>query len=235
MPRAALCGRRRLLYSKPGIRFAISILQKAATAMTVRQQDTAWKHHPWDSTAAGQAASCSGVHTYVFKRGASLPRYVERPGVRSARQSDQVDLRSFMGRGRGGHLRFCKDHRRLEKGAEHRDIPNKSKVWYTDLDFAPRNVWMVSGEEITRIPLARMPNWTVSDPEDVKKEWWFWDNPGHPYFHLTMKSERRSQRAGHGEGHQAHHRAQGSLHGSDHLGRIRLGRRHTLSLLRAGL
>ena len=53
---------------------------------------------------------------------------------------------------------------------------------------------MVRGEEITRIPLARMPNWRVSDPEDVKKEWWFWDNPGHPYFHLTMKAS-----AGRGE------------------------------------
>ncbi len=42
---------------------------------------------------------------------------------------------------------------------------------------------------ITRIPLARMPNWKVSDPEDVKSEWWHWDNQGHPYFNLTMKSE----------------------------------------------
>ena len=30
---------------------------------------TAWKHHPWDGKATGQAASCTGVHTYVFKRG----------------------------------------------------------------------------------------------------------------------------------------------------------------------
>jgi len=30
---------------------------------------TAWKHHPWDSAAVGHAASCSGVHTHVFKRG----------------------------------------------------------------------------------------------------------------------------------------------------------------------
>ena len=33
-----------------------------------------------------------------------------------------------------------------------------------------------------------MPNWRVSDPEDVKSEWWAWDNPGHPYFNLTMQS-----------------------------------------------
>ncbi len=30
---------------------------------------TAWKHHPWDFDAAGNAKSCSGSITYVFKRG----------------------------------------------------------------------------------------------------------------------------------------------------------------------
>ncbi len=29
----------------------------------------AWKHHPWDYTAGGNAAPCTGVKTYVFKRG----------------------------------------------------------------------------------------------------------------------------------------------------------------------
>ena len=28
-----------------------------------------WKHHPWDPAARGVAAACTGVHTYVFKRG----------------------------------------------------------------------------------------------------------------------------------------------------------------------
>ncbi|MFW6277236.1 MAG: LamG-like jellyroll fold domain-containing protein [Prolixibacteraceae bacterium] len=32
-------------------------------------KETAWKHHPWDSRAAGKAASASGAITYVFKRG----------------------------------------------------------------------------------------------------------------------------------------------------------------------
>ena len=28
-----------------------------------------WKHHPWDAEARGTAAQCTGIHTYVFKRG----------------------------------------------------------------------------------------------------------------------------------------------------------------------
>ncbi|MCX7886563.1 MAG: hypothetical protein N3B01_04800, partial [Verrucomicrobiae bacterium] len=28
-----------------------------------------WKHHPWDPQAIALAAACTGVHTYVFKRG----------------------------------------------------------------------------------------------------------------------------------------------------------------------
>ena len=30
---------------------------------------------------------------------------------------------------------------------------------------------------VTRIALARTPNWKVSDPEDVMSEWWVWENP----------------------------------------------------------
>ncbi|MBM4042304.1 MAG: LamG domain-containing protein [Planctomycetes bacterium] len=31
---------------------------------------------------------------------------------------------------------------------------------------------------MARIPLARTPNWKVSDPDDVKSEWWHWDYQG---------------------------------------------------------
>src|SRR5436190_184307 len=32
-------------------------------------KQTPWKHHPWDSRAAGKARACRGIHTYVFKGG----------------------------------------------------------------------------------------------------------------------------------------------------------------------
>ena len=31
-------------------------------------KETPWKHHPWDGNAEGNAASCSGSHTFVFKK-----------------------------------------------------------------------------------------------------------------------------------------------------------------------
>jgi len=84
------------------------------------------------------------------------------------------------------------------RGAEHNDIPHPHNVWTIDLDFSPRTVYLVTpsglsaskDDRITRIPLARMPNWRVSDPEDVKSEWWHWDNPGHPYFNMTMQADK---------------------------------------------
>ena len=34
-----------------------------------KTQQTAWKHHPWDAGATGEAKACKGIHTYVFKGG----------------------------------------------------------------------------------------------------------------------------------------------------------------------
>ncbi|UCD50793.1 MAG: hypothetical protein JSW27_25125 [Phycisphaerales bacterium] len=158
---------------------------------------TPWRHHPWDSQASGNVRQCKGIHTYVFKRG------VYYRGTMHARESgdegDPIRLTSDPAWGEGeavisGGHRITSGWR---KGVGNQDIPQPGNVWTIDLDFAPRTVYLVqpSGtsasrdDKITRIPLARMPNWNVSDPEDVKSEWWCWDNPGHPYFHLTMESE----------------------------------------------
>ena len=34
---------------------------------------------------------------------------------------------------------------------------------------------------VTRIPLARSPNWTISDLDDIKSQWWTWKNPQKPF------------------------------------------------------
>ncbi|MBE0536482.1 MAG: hypothetical protein IH624_12515 [Phycisphaerae bacterium] len=158
---------------------------------------TAWKHHPWDRHATRNAKQCQGIHTYVFKRG------VYYRGTLNALQSGTPDnpirLTSDPAWGTGEAV-ISGGHRITKgwtKGAENQDIPEPDNVWYIDLDFAPRTLYLVepSGrgaskdDKITRIPLARMPNWKESDPEDVKSEWWCWDNPGHPYFNLTMQAE----------------------------------------------
>jgi hypothetical protein len=160
-------------------------------------RETPWKHHPWDPQASGNAKKCKGIHTYVFKRGVYYRGTMI--ALESGRKGNPIRLTSDPAWGTGqavvsGGYRIKGG---WKKGAENKDIPEPEKVWYIDLDFAPRTVYLVEpsgraaskNDKITRIPLARMPNWKVSDPEDVKSEWWCWDNPGHPYFNLTMKAE----------------------------------------------
>jgi len=161
-------------------------------------RNTPWKHHPWDPHSEGYAKQCKGIHTYVFKRGVYYRGVLT--ACESGKKGNPIRLTSDPAWGTGqavisGGYRITGG---WKQETEHKDIPEPEKVWTLDLDFAPRTIYLAepsgrtaSGEDrIERIPLARMPNWNVSDPEDVKSEWWHWDNPGHPYFHLTMKAEK---------------------------------------------
>ena len=140
-----------------------------------------WKHHPWDPLAAGKAASESGIHTYIFKRGVA---YRGRLLVKDPGQPGQpVRLTSDPAWGQGEAVLYGSERvTRWTKGAVHKDIPQPELVWWADLDYAPRCVWTAGQDgRITRIPLARTPNWKVSNPDDVKSEWWVWDNPRKPF------------------------------------------------------
>jgi hypothetical protein len=147
-----------------------------------------WKHHPWDAEATGRAAACAGVHTYVFKRG------VVYRGVLNARESGvpraPIRLTSDPDWGTGEAV-LCGSQqvRRWQKGADHGDIPQAGKVWFADLDFAPRCVWLVEGAgNIVRVPLARTPNWKVSDRDDIKSQWWHWDYAGEKPFDVFTET-----------------------------------------------
>ena len=161
-------------------------------------KDSPWKHHPWDRKALANAKQCKGIHTYVFKRGVYYRGTMN--SLESGTTMNPVRLTSDPAWGTGeavisGGYRITGG---WKKGAENKDIPDAGKTWHIDLDFAPRTLYVVEpsgrdaskNDKIIRIPLARMPNWKVSDPEDVKSEWWHWDNPGHPYFNMTMKAEQ---------------------------------------------
>ncbi|MDH7569639.1 MAG: laminin G domain-containing protein, partial [Armatimonadota bacterium] len=149
---------------------------------------SAWKHHPWDPAAEGKAAACRGIHTYVFKRGV-----VYRGTLmvkESGKAGDPIRLTSDPAWGTGEAALYGSVALRggWTRGADRKEIPEPEKVWWRDLDFAPRNVWMVNAKgEITRIPLARTPNWKVSNPDDVKSEWWEWNYPtGRPFDVFTQ-------------------------------------------------
>ena len=149
----------------------------------------AWKHHPWDARATAAAAAAQGVHTYVFKRG-SIYR-----GSLTARDAGEpgnpIRLTSDPAWGEGeaaivGSVRIAGG---WERGARHPDIPAGVEVWSRELDFLPRTLWWLRGETVVRLPLARMPNWKITDPEDIKSEWWTWDYPGSKTFDVFMRNE----------------------------------------------
>lgn len=155
-----------------------------------------WKHHPWDPKAEGKAAAGSGLHTYVFKRGVAYRGHLL---VKDAgRASEPIRLTSDPAWGNGEAV-LCGSEgvTAWTKGADHKDIPEPEKVWWADLDFAPRSVWSVSQDGgITRIPLARTPNWKVSNPDDVKSEWWVWDNPRKPFGNTITNARGQSMHFG---------------------------------------
>jgi len=141
---------------------------------------SAWKHHPWDANATGNAAACSGIHTYVFKggvdyRGTLTVKHDGAPG-------NPIRLTRDPSWGRGpASLLGSERVTGFKKGADHRDIPDPQNVWYADLDFAPRTLFVVKRDgSAVRIPLARDPNWK-SGPIDHRAQWYSWTNDPHPF------------------------------------------------------
>ncbi|MFO7956207.1 MAG: LamG-like jellyroll fold domain-containing protein [Candidatus Brocadiia bacterium] len=131
-----------------------------------------WKHHPWDPRAAGKAKA-GRAPTYVFKQGVAYRGSLVAPKGASARLTRDPDWGE-------GEARFYGSEAvrgGWTRGADHPEIPEPGKVWYIDLDFAPRNLWMVEGDRVTRIPIARDPNWTEPDPQDPMSEWYTWEQP----------------------------------------------------------
>ncbi|HYE08381.1 MAG TPA: LamG-like jellyroll fold domain-containing protein [Planctomycetota bacterium] len=137
---------------------------------------TAWKHHPWDAAATGAARECRGIHTYVFKRGVAYRGTLN--AAESGAPGDPIRLTSDPAWG-SGEATICGSRHVTgwTRGAAHADIPDPAQVWWVDLDFAPRCAWEVRGETAARLALAREPNWTVTDPEDVMSGWYRWEQP----------------------------------------------------------
>jgi hypothetical protein len=154
-------------------------------------KQTAWKHHPWDPQAGGQAAVCKGPHTYIFKQG------VDYRGELNASESGTADAPIILTRDPSwgaGPAVICGSEAVTgwTRGADHPLIPEPGKVWHVDLAWAPRNVWLVGqGGEVTRVPLARTPHWTITDPEDIKSQWWTWKNPDKPFDNYTSINGQR--------------------------------------------
>ncbi len=151
---------------------------------------TAWKHHPKDPNAGGTAKSDTGGDTFIFKRGVDY-RGTLMLGTLEAPKSAPVRFTSDPGWGTGEAV-ICGSETvsGWKQGKTNDNIPSGNDIWYADLSFSPRNIWIIKDGEVIRIPQARTPNWKESDPEDVMSEWWVWENKGrgvHPFTNVIKK------------------------------------------------
>jgi hypothetical protein len=132
-----------------------------------------WKHHPLDPASAGASKAFTDAATFVFKRGVTY-----RGHIKGAMPAGDVRLTSDPTWGQGEAVLLASD--RVTGFARQGDprMPARDNVWSVELDFAPRTLWMVDGSgEITRLTLARHPNWTWSDPDDIRAGWFEWEQP----------------------------------------------------------
>lgn len=159
-------------------------------------KEAPFKHHPWDPQAAGNSAACEGVHTYIFKRGVVYRGMLKAD--ESGKDEAPIRLTSDPSWGTGDAVIAGSEAvTGWKKGVTNKDIPEKDKVWYAELNFCPRNVWMVGKDgQSTRIPLARTPNWKVSNQDDVKSEWWHWTNPKKHFDNFINDKSGKKQNLG---------------------------------------
>ncbi len=138
-----------------------------------------WKHHPWDAGATGNAkAAADGPHTYVFKAGVTYRGTLTVPASAVGTAAEPIRLTRDPSWGDGpATINGAEVVTGWQQDA-HADMPEANKVWSAEVDFLPRNVWITNDQGgVTRLKLARWPNWEITDPLDHMAEWPTWDNP----------------------------------------------------------
>lgn len=137
---------------------------------------TPWKHHPWDASATGNAKASAGIQTYIFKRG------VIYRGMLTAKESGTADnpvrLTSDPEWGTGeaaiyGSVKVTEGWIKADATIAP-TIPNPEKVWYKNvgaLANPTKVVCEVQESGISRVVLARAPNY-VNTPSEPMQKWW---------------------------------------------------------------
>ncbi|MFW5844606.1 MAG: laminin G domain-containing protein [Planctomycetota bacterium] len=131
----------------------------------------AWRHHPWDKRARGKARGAE-ADTWVLKGGSIYRATLSAPVGASGIITRDPDW------GEGPAWIYGSETVQGWRQEAHRQMPDGQTVWAADLDFLPRNVWAVASDgSITRLHLARIPDWEVVDPENEMSQWWQWEQP----------------------------------------------------------
>ena len=156
-------------------------------------QQSAWKHHPWDAAATGKAKACTGIQTYVFKRGVAYRCAGPMKARESGQSGNPIRLTSDPAWGNGDAMILgstqIKGGWKKANAAEAPGMSEPEKLWYIDLgrDYDPDRIsaeqtftakfssmWQVNGEKVERLHIARTPNYDLSDPNNPVKNWPVW-------------------------------------------------------------
>jgi len=142
---------------------------------------TAWKHHPWDAAAPANIRNQRGIDTFVFKRGVVYRGALKAGASGTANAPIRLTSDPKWGRGEAtisGAERVAGGWEVVTDTAAHGLPPVASgKVWMTKLPAGtqPTLLWVVGADgAYRRLPIAREPNWRVSDPYRLGSEWWRW-------------------------------------------------------------
>ncbi len=141
-----------------------------------QSQTSAWKHHPWDPNASGNAAASSGIHTYVFRRGVIYRGSLT--AEESGEPGDPIRLTSDPSWGTGeaciyGSVGLTGGWTQADT-ATAPNIPEPGKVWYRNISLPETKVIVeTTGGVTNRIRVARMPNYQYT-PDDPLKTWFSW-------------------------------------------------------------
>jgi len=103
-------------------------------------RDTPWKHHPWDPSAGGTAAQHAGPTTYVFKGGVTYRGALTVDESGTAEEPIRLTRYPDWGDGEARIYGSRQITSGWQRGADHADIPDPERVWWIDLDTAPRCV-----------------------------------------------------------------------------------------------
>jgi hypothetical protein len=138
-------------------------------ANTGDSMELAWKHHPLDAAATDNAKIFKGAATYVFKRG------IIYRGALATGNIDNIILTSDPKWGTGeAVISGSEVVTGWKQGADKR-FTMAERIWYADLQFAPRRVWIRDrAGELRRLNLARTPNWKPGK-DDYMAEWYSWE------------------------------------------------------------
>lgn len=139
-------------------------------------QTTAWKHHPWDGSATGNAKASTGIHTYLFKRGVIYRGNLV--AKESGTVANPVRLTSDPDWGTGeaaiyGSVKATDGWLKADASIAP-NIPSPELVWYKNvgpLSNSTKVVCEVQEAGIQRIYLARSPNF-VHTPKEPMQKWW---------------------------------------------------------------